>query len=477
MEKPQATGSSNGPTTFERAFSAHLASLPDKKNTKRMIFDGMMASGPINAEEMQKFVVATEERIAKKTPMRIFNRIVKPMVVAMKEYYGILDTMCQANPSPAALVWGSLKIIVDCADRFSNLFEMIKQQLQDLTFHLERINYFDELYKDTSMQSLLCRSYINVLRFWARVRKECERNMLNMFLKSAGPFSTKKLDSIVSDLKKDSEEIRDRADMLEKGRAQMERNANAHHLHLFDRVKQWLSVRSIFQDILEANHRRHSTNKASHVTGTSEWLFQTSEFLEWSGKGPQSPIIWMSGDPGTGKSILCSRVIQHIQDTDPAAAIAFHFFRFDQECSTIDLLRVMAGQLLESLRQSTKDVPDSMLSLTETLGASVQNVMDMMRALTSSPSLPRTFLFIDGLDEELSERRWITARETLLSLIALVTTHPGNSVRLWLSSQAHNTILKTMEGYPRIHLVDQNESDIRLLFEKGMRELEQELDD
>ncbi|KAL4910401.1 hypothetical protein BDW74DRAFT_186412 [Aspergillus multicolor] len=464
MEKPRAAGSSNAPTTFERAFSAYLASLPDKKNSKKMIFDSMITCGAINAEEMQKFVVATEDRISKRTPMRVFNRIVKPMVAALKGYYGILDTMCQTNPSPAALVWGSLKIIVDCADRFGNLFETIKQQVQDLTFHLERINYFDELYKDTSMQTLLCRSYINVLRFWARVRKECERSIINMLFKSAGPFSTKKIGSIVSDLKKDSEEIGDRADMLEK-------------VYLYDRVKQWLSVRSIFQDILEANHRRHSINKASHIPGTSEWLFQTPKFLDWSGKDSQSPIIWMSGDPGTGKSILCSRVIRHIQDADPTAAIAFHFFRFDQECSTIDLLRVMTGQLLESLRKSTKDVSDKILSLTETLGASVQNVMDMMRAITSSPSLSRTFLFIDGLDEELSERRWVTARDTLDSLISLVTTHPGSSVRLWLSSQAHNPILKTMEGYPRIHLVDQNESDIRLLFEKGMRELEQELDD
>ncbi|KAL5043901.1 hypothetical protein BDW71DRAFT_209886 [Aspergillus fruticulosus] len=56
---------------------------------------------------------------------------------------------------------------------------------------------------------------------------------------------------------------------------------------------------------------------------------------------------------------------------------------------------------------------------------------------------------------------------------ALVTVDPGKSVRLWLSSQAHNTILKAMEKYPRIHLVDQNEGDIRLLFEC----LEQELDD
>ncbi|KAL4784384.1 hypothetical protein BJX76DRAFT_367696 [Aspergillus varians] len=452
-------------STFEEAFATYLASLPDKKNTKRLIFDGFQTtSAQVNPEWIRSFVEKTEEKMSQKMSMRIFNRIVKPMVTAMREYYGIIDTMCQANPYPAALIWGSLKIVFDCADRFSSLFETIKQQLQDLTFHLERINYFDELYKDSAMQKLLCMSYINVLRFWSRVRKECERNMFNMLFKSTGPFSTKKMDAIILDLKKDAEEIKDRADMLEK-------------VHLYDRVKQWLSVRSIFQDTLEANHRRHDSNRSGHVPGTSEWVFQTAEFQGWSSKSPKSPVLWMSGDPGTGKSMICSRVIQHIQDTDNSAAIAFHFFRFDQESSTIDLLRVMTGQLLECLRQSTKDVPESILSITETLGASVQNVMDMMKAITSSPALPRTFLFIDGLDEELSERRWVTARETLGMLITLVTSNPEKSVRLWLSSQAHNVIVKAMEQYPRIHLVDQNERDIRLLFENGMQELEQELDD
>ncbi|KKK13576.1 hypothetical protein AOCH_001026, partial [Aspergillus ochraceoroseus] len=214
--------------------------------------------------------------------------------------------------------------------------------------------------------------------------------------------------------------------------------------HLFDRVKEWLSVRGTFQDILEANHRRHDSNRANHIPGTSEWIFQTTEFQEWTAETSKFPILWMSGDPGAGKSMLCSRAIQYVQDTDPSAATAFHFFRFDQENSAIDLLRVMAGQVLENVRQSTKDVPDSVLRATEALNASVRNVMSMMSAITSCSVLPRTYLFIDGLDEELAEQRWSIAQETLQSLISLVTYNPKKS----------------------------NEADIRLLFEKGIQELD-----
>ncbi|KAL4876125.1 hypothetical protein BJY04DRAFT_231955 [Aspergillus karnatakaensis] len=491
---PAADQTLRSPTTFEQAITAYLVSLPDKKGTKRMFFDGLATAGQVNPEWIQNFILEAERKVSQKSSRAIFSTIVRPMIVAVKAYYGVLDTMCQTNPLPAAIIWGSLKIFLDSAYRVASLLETIKQQLQDLTFHLERISFFDQLFKDPPMQQLLCRSYINVLRFWTRVRKECERSMLSLFIKSTGPFSTSKIDSIIVDLQKDAEEISNRADMLEKGRAQTERDVNAHRRlqddmdrkgsravpimpsptilmyllgHRYDRARQWLG----------ANYRRHSTNLASHVPGTSEWVLDTDEFQNWISEKPDSPVLWMSGNPGTGKSMLCSRTIQHIQNSNPSTAVAFHFFMFDQEAQSIDLLRVMTGQLIDTVRQSTQDLPGSIVAITETLGASVDNIMDMMNAITSSGLVEKTFLFIDGLDEELSERRWATARDTLLVLIRLVESNPAKSTRLWISSQAHNAILRMLGHYPRLHLVDQNEKDIRLLFDKGMQALEEELDE
>lgn len=62
------------------------------------------------------------------------------------------------------------------AHRFTNLFETIRTELESLTSQLKRINEYEYLYSDSEiMQELFFKSYINMLRFWNRVDKECNR--------------------------------------------------------------------------------------------------------------------------------------------------------------------------------------------------------------------------------------------------------------------------------------------------------------
>ena len=64
------------------------------------------------------------------------------------------------------------------AHRFTNLFETIRTELELLTAQLKRINEYEGLYGDSEiMQDILCKSYINMLRFWSRVDKECDREI------------------------------------------------------------------------------------------------------------------------------------------------------------------------------------------------------------------------------------------------------------------------------------------------------------
>ena len=99
---------------------------------------------------------------------------------------------------PTAIIWGALKIVIDVsvtglsraprihferltllqgADRYLNLFEIIKSEIRSLTSYLGRITQYEYLYGESpALQKLLCGSYINILRFWSRVDKECDRS-------------------------------------------------------------------------------------------------------------------------------------------------------------------------------------------------------------------------------------------------------------------------------------------------------------
>ena len=62
------------------------------------------------------------------------------------------------------------------SSRFLELYEKIPEQLESLQVHLANLTEYEELFSESSnMQILLEKSYVNVVRFWYRVEKECKR--------------------------------------------------------------------------------------------------------------------------------------------------------------------------------------------------------------------------------------------------------------------------------------------------------------
>ena len=61
--------------------------------------------------------------------------------------------------------------------------------------------------------------------------------------------------------------------------------------------------------------------------GTGDWFLVHKSFVEWhSGESPS--IFWLSGKPGSGKTILLSSAVEHVKDivaSEPGAAVA-HFY-------------------------------------------------------------------------------------------------------------------------------------------------------
>lgn len=61
-------------------------------------------------------------------------------------------------------------------DRCATLFDTIKSQLRALTVMLQRISEYEDLYGDsTILQDLLCKTYVEIFRFWSRIDRECDQ--------------------------------------------------------------------------------------------------------------------------------------------------------------------------------------------------------------------------------------------------------------------------------------------------------------
>ncbi len=373
-----------------------------------------------------------------------------PVVLVLKDYYGVFDTLSQADQTPGCVLWGVLKVAIDGLSRFIGLIDKIKAEVLSFSAQLRRLTLYEELYgQSLDMQELLFSSYKNVFRFWCRVDKECSRCGLNTLLRASTSFSINKLQAIVDDLKEDADQIDKVAAILEgqyagteRIEASLERYENKKERDegsawrkqmQSDRIRSWLGGQTINESTLHRHRNNLDVNQCSTGSSTSEWLFIDSQFQDWIKGTSSKPILWLFAGPGAGKSVLCSYAFEYVSSlgTDTQAQ-CLQFYEFDNEHTAIVTARNLATQLFERYWLLNQDVPEDLQSTSQKSGADIVHVFEFIRILVGK--LPKVYIFLDGLDEECTMARWKEASKIVDFVNALAKTSP-ESVRVWYSSQ------------------------------------------
>ncbi|KAH9029595.1 hypothetical protein EDB85DRAFT_1516161 [Lactarius pseudohatsudake] len=163
--------------------------------------------------------------------------------------------------------------------------------------------------------------------------------------------------------------------------------------HIKQLLRTWLSP-------ADPSTNHNIARKAQHK-GTAVWFFQGSIFIEWKSTGS---LLWIHGKPGSGKSVICSSVVQDIMAVCEAGSAIMAYFYFDfrdlKKQSRHDLLLSLVFQL------STRSSPccDVLHRVYETHEDGTRQPSDdtlqeclkeMLRLLGHGP----TFIVLDALDE------------------------------------------------------------------------------
>ena len=112
---------------------------------------------------------------------------------------------------------------------------------------------------------------------------------------------------------------------------------------------------------MDTNQARKTSERQD---GTGAWLLHLDIFTDWLVQS--NTLFWLHGIPGSGKSVLCSTVINHVQrlSSDAAEKILIYFyfdFSDDSKRSTENLTRSLISQLSsrkpydQSLNETWKD--------------------------------------------------------------------------------------------------------------------------
>lgn len=173
----------------------------------------------------------------------------------------------------------------------------------------------------------------------------------------------------------------------------------AQERHARNEILEWLTPVNY-----DAQHHEHLSKRSPE---SGKWVFEHANFQQFL-NGSKKTLL-CQGNPGAGKTILTSAVIEHLQQRhnagDVKVSLAFIYFDFIRKESqrTIDILASLVKQLarekvrlpaaIEELQKKYRNIPAS--------SRSDKDIKDFSEALGHliPDKSTKTFIIVDALDE------------------------------------------------------------------------------
>jgi hypothetical protein len=190
-------------------------------------------------------------------------------------------------------------------------------------------------------------------------------------------------------------------------------------------------------DPLDQNYNQDIA-RGRHERNTGDWILGCEPFLEWMQGNARH--FWIKGRPGTGKTILCSTIIDHLQsnDTNREATVYFYFDFSDHERQSIRAaIRSLMSQMALKLGISAQQVE----MIYRDAGASVGTRLltkGLLGALNEiAERFSRVNIVLDGIDES-------TERLELLEIVARICQEGSGVIHFLITSRPQRSIVDAL---------------------------------
>ncbi|KAH8702324.1 hypothetical protein BGW36DRAFT_424603 [Talaromyces proteolyticus] len=222
--------------------------------------------------------------------------------------------------------------------------------------------------------------------------------------------------------------------------------------------------RRCHQAFKTSNYEMYKNINPDRVEGTCEWVLRSPKYLRWW-KATGDDLLWISADPGCGKSVLAKSLIDDIfKISTPKLSICYFFFKDNDEqnnlatalCAVLHQLFILQPQLLRhALPVWEKNQ--------EKIQQEVEDLWKIFIAATSDPTSANTVCVFDALDE-----CQIQDQKHLIEKLQKCYTQPSSSSRRnWLkflvTSRPYEEIQQVFQlvtkSFPQIHLRGEAENN------------------
>ncbi|KAF3109592.1 hypothetical protein TWF706_001450 [Orbilia oligospora] len=438
------------------------------------------------AEDLEREVTMLQTRHKKLSKTLKIATCIEPLVSFLQRHSDSVDTFVQANPFPAALVWGSIKVLLNFASYHIHYFESLVRMLQKLGDDLEIFReYEDILRKSIPVQETLANVYFDIFVFLDKAKRVFRKRGSLLFARTLWKSFEGDFGNTIASFQRNKENLKERIGVqstrdinsIREGVAQIQstsrqvtQNITNHYNNMQlvtieggpgaledyrKKVMDWVSSSDPGVDFTRESQRR--------VESSGQWLIKHQIYRDWLAS-PKNRLLRVIGRPGSGKTVLSTTIIENLQAQHPKIlarpkqipSCTAYFYcskSTDQSQATEVIFSGLIKQILSRFEQLPKCVIECYKKSCGAGRASLSTADDpeaLIKALAEE--FGTLYIVVDGLDE-VSERDI-----TVKSLVKLTAAVP-NIQTVLLSREIYEMTREDMTSYPIIKLDGLNTSE------------------
>ncbi|KAI0285567.1 hypothetical protein BC826DRAFT_1109284 [Russula brevipes] len=310
--------------------------------------------------------------------------------------------------SPAKVIFAGAGVLLSAARDVRTNQDMLINIFEQIEFFFRRLEIYMEVSPTAEMTDIVVKIMVEVLSILALATKEIKNGRIKQYLRRLAGKT----------------DVEDKLNRLDKLTTEEARMATAQVLKATRSIEEEMKRNQLRQDLRRwlsppDPSTNHNIACGAHHEGTAAWFFRGGLFGEWKSTGS---LLWIHGNPGCGKSILCSSIIQDIEAMCKAGQALMSYFYFDFR----DINKQHSHDLLHSLltQFSARSGPCcdilSRLYLAHDDGArqpSDDVLTKCLIEMLTLPDHPPIYLIIDALDECSNASGIPSPRERVLQLL------------------------------------------------------------
>jgi len=220
-----------------------------------------------------------------------------------------------------------------------------------------------------------------------------------------------------------------------------------------------------YRTLRNSDYEAHRLRNPTAVPGTCQWLLHHEIFYDWRRK-EASDLLWLSADPGCGKSVLTSYLVDHLKNVDNSLKvpeIVLYFF-FKEDNNEQDNSLHAASALLHQLYTAQPWLLDHATPAFMAEGRAVLNQFNILwnifMASITDPRSRDIILILDGLDEcEPTTRHQLLQALGRVYQVGINASNQPPYIKTIVASRPDNDIKIAFDMLPTIRLRGEDEPE------------------